>query len=246
MSSFANRSVLITGGTSGIGYATAERFLKNGANVFICSRSPERVDRALQSLSPLGNVKGLAADLTDEDQAKTLVNQVVADFGKLDILVNSAGLAQPGKIADISLKDFRQIVDANLTSTFLMCQLSWPHLKKTNGKIVNVSSLAGRFRSSFSGVHYTSAKAGVLGLTRQLALEFGPDGINVNALCPGPTKTEMLEPFLNKFGEDKVKDLNPLGRLMLAEDAAGPILFLCSEEARCITGSSLDVNCGIF
>ncbi|HAG92138.1 MAG TPA: hypothetical protein DCL41_09710 [Bdellovibrionales bacterium] len=243
---FKDKAVFITGGSSGIGLATAARFLNEGAKVFICSRNSQKINSALNSLKSLGPVSGFAADLSQADQVETAVQAMIKEFGQMDILVNSAGLTQAGKISDISLSDFHKILDANLTNTFLMCQAALPELRKTKGQIVNVASVAGRFRSAFSGVHYTSSKAAVIALTRQLAFEFGGDGIRVNVICPGPTETEMLSPFLKEFGKDHVKNQNPLKVLMQPEDAAGPILFLCSEDARCITGASLDVNCGIF
>lgn len=246
MKRFSQKSVIITGGSSGIGLAAAERFLKEGAQVSICSRSPERVQQAVDLLSHYGEVKGYAADLSKEAEVQSLIDNVISTFGKLDILVNSAGLAQSGKITELSLIDYQTIVDANLTHTFLMCQRAIEHLKKTRGRIVNVSSLAGRFRSSFSGAHYTASKAAIIGLTRHLALEFGEHGVHVNVVCPGPTKTEMLASALDKFGEETIKNQNPLKRLMQPEDVAGPILFLSSQDAIGITGASLDVNCGIF
>lgn len=163
---FSGKTVLITGGSSGIGYAAAEGYLRAGAQVYICSRNPEKVQQAISHLKKHGDVEGSSCDITQEDQVQKLFNLVAARFGKLDILVNSAGLTQPGGIDSISLADFRFILDSNLTSTFLICKYALPFLKQTQGKIVNVASVAGRFRSAFSGVHYTSAKAGVLGLTR--------------------------------------------------------------------------------
>jgi NAD(P)-dependent dehydrogenase (short-subunit alcohol dehydrogenase family) len=243
---FEDRVVFITGGSKGIGLAAAEGFLSEGARVVICSRSKKNVDRAVRALKRFGNrVQGEAGDLSIEPKVSDIVARVERRFGKLDILVNSAGISKPAKIEGISAKEWHYILDNNLTNCFLMCKYVLRHVKKRRyGKIINVSSIAGRFRSLMAGIHYTCAKAAVIALTKQLAAEAGPYGINVNAICPGQTKREMLKPYLMGGIERELKGRIPLGYVASAEQQANVILFLASEEASYMTGAVVDVNGG--
>jgi len=246
MKDFSGKIAMIIGGTSGIGLACAEQLLESGAIVFVCSRNEVKVNKAVNHLKKMGNVHGIVGDFSDESTVIESFKSVGKSEKKIDILINAAGVSAPGKISDISVKDFQNIVDCNLTYTFLTCKEGFKYMKTNGGKIVNVSSIAGRFRSQFSGVHYSSSKGAVLTLTKQLGAEFAPYGINVNAICPGPTKTEMLRPHIEEVGEKEIESSLPMGKLPTAKDQANAIIFLCSSKADFITGSWLDVNGGQF
>lgn len=223
--SFKDKVAVVTGAGSGIGKKTAEMFRQFGAKTVSVSK---------------GNY-----DVSDEEQVKKMVQETMARFGTIDILVNCAAVNQPGKIEDISLKDWEYVLKNNLTSQFLCCKYVVPIMKKKQyGKIVNISSIAGRFRSPSAGIHYVASKAAVIGFTRQLAYELSGYGVNVNAVCPGQTDTPMLRAMLKPGDEEKLKQAIPLGRIALPEEQANIILFLASDAAQYINGAIIDVNGG--
>lgn len=246
MSRFTGKVVFISGGSRGIGFAAAKGFLSEHAKVVICSRSGTNVENAVERLKEHGeNIYGEAGDLANEQTVIKMFKGIIERFGSIDIVVNSAGIAKPAKAEDITLDEWHYILDNNLTNCFLTCKHALTHMKeKKYGKIINISSIAGRFRSRLSGVHYTCAKAAVITLTRQLAAEAGGYGVNINAICPGQTRTEMLEPFLSGNTESVLKDLIPLGYVASPEQQAEVILFLASDQADYMTGAIVDVNGG--
>lgn len=243
---FENKIVFISGGSKGIGLAAAKGFLSEKAKVIICSRTKENIENAINELGEFGGeVYGEVGDLTNEHVVIGIFKKINKTFGGIDILVNSAGVSKAAKIEDISQKEWHYILDNNLTNCFFTCKHVLKYMKKKrNGKIVNVSSIAGRFRSKLAGVHYTCAKAAVIALTKQLANEVGRYNININTVCPGQTKTEMLLPFLDGDSENILKESIPLGYIALPEQQAAVIMFLASEQANYITGAIVDVNGG--
>ena len=245
-SRFKNKVILITGGSRGIGFAAAQLFLQEGGRVVICSRSQTNVRKALGRLKSFGKrIDGVAFDVSLEVEVESLMQFVKQKFGRLDVVVNAAGMSKPARFEKISVSDWHEMLDHNLTNTFLVCKRSLGLMKKQrSGKIVNVSSIAGRFRSKLAGVHYTCAKAALIALTRQLAAEVGPYHINVNVVCPSQTKTEMLKPFLTPAVEKKLKQSIPLGYIAEPKEQAEVILFLSSDEASYMTGAVVDVNGG--
>ena len=246
MLKFKDKIVFVSGGSKGIGFETAKRFLLEGAKVFICSRSKNDVDAAIDKLKFFGKkIYGETADLSLEDNVIAIFEYVNSRLGSIDILVNSAGVSKRGEIEDISLREWCYILDNNLTNCFLTCKHVIKDMKKKKyGKIVNVSSIAGRHHSKLAGVHYSCAKSAIITLTRQLAFEVGKYNINVNAICPSQTKTEMLEPFLLKNIESRLKKNIPLGYIALPQQQADVILFLASDQSSYMTGAVVDVNGG--
>ena len=199
---FKDKVAIITGGSSGIGRTVAESFLAEGASVVICSRTKKilKAARQLEDKYKKKQIVPFLGDVSQEKQAKSLVKEAISRFGKIDILVNSAGISEPGKVEKIDLARWNYIIRNNLTNCFLCCKHVLPYMKeKKYGKIINISSIAGRFRSNFAGAHYTSAKAAIIAFTRQLAYEVAGCNINVNVLCPSQTETEMLKKFYLKF-----------------------------------------------
>jgi NAD(P)-dependent dehydrogenase (short-subunit alcohol dehydrogenase family) len=246
MLKFKDKVVFISGGSKGIGFETAKRFLLEGAKVFICSRSKKDIDAAIGKLKSFGKkIYGEPADLSLEDNVLAVFEHVNNRLGSIDILVNSAGVSKRGEIEDISLQEWHYILNNNLTICFLTCKHVLKNMKnKKYGKIVNVSSIAGRHYSKLAGVHYSCAKSAIITLTRQLASEVGKYNINVNAICPSQTKTEMLKPFLVRNIESKLKANIPLGYIALPQQQADVILFLASDQSNYMTGAIVDVNGG--
>ena len=164
-----------------------------------------------------------------------------------DFLINSAAINYCKPSQDISIKEWEEVFSVNLTSLFVACQSVLPYMmSKNSGKIVNISSIAGRNKSLVSGLHYTSSKAAIIGLTRQLASEFAAFGININVVCPGQTKTEMLSSSMNKFQLQNLEKAIPQKRVATTIEQSNVILFLCSELASYINGAAIDVNGGMF
>jgi NAD(P)-dependent dehydrogenase (short-subunit alcohol dehydrogenase family) len=247
-----NKVAIVTGGSRGIGKAIAQRFAKEEANLCVTALDRNRLEMFVQGLREKHvNCIGVVANSTKEDEVRGMVRETVNTFGTVDILINNAGGGSPlVSIEDIGLEEWERIIRNNLTGTYVCCKAVIPHMKKQKGgKIVNVSSVAGRFFSQLSGPNYASAKAGIHGLTRQLARELGPFNIMVNAVAPGTTLTERVEKkWLSQTENDRDQILSriPLGHLAQPEDIAGPVLFLASNLSDYVTGVTLDVNGGFY
>ncbi len=184
------------------------------------------------------------ADIRGEDAIRNLFEKV-DERGYLDFVVNMAAINYYRSIEDIDADEWDDVLNVNLRAAFLTCRAAATRLKdRREGRIVNVSSIAGRHRSPVSGVHYVASKAGLIGMTRQLAFELGPFGVNVNVVCPSQTNTDM---FLGSLTEEQRKTLSgriPLRRIASVDEQVGPILFLCSDAAAYITGAVIDINGG--
>ena len=214
-----NKVVVIVGGSKGIGEGLYNAFIDRDCIVHSISRKN--------------------CDITAADQIDSYFDRL----GKVDILINNAAINYCKPIEEISLNEWNGVIDTNLTSYFYIIKKCIPKMSHY-GKIVNVSSIAGRSKSLVSGVHYTSSKAGLIGLTRQLAQELGPKGININCVCPSQTLTPMLK---RSMTDEQLSDLEsniPLRRVAQVSEVVKPILFLCSDDASYIHGACLDVNGG--
>jgi 3-oxoacyl-[acyl-carrier protein] reductase len=241
----------VTGGARGIGRAVAKVFVREGASVAINDLRPlNGVDFGVQETDK--SVLVMKGDVTNAGQVQEMTERIYKQFGRLDILVNNAGggLNGPFSIVDMTEDDWDRVVDLNLKAAFLCCRSVIPYMRKQGrGKIVNLSSVAGRSAALTVGPAYTGAKAGVLGLTRHLAKSEGAYGIRVNSVSPGSILTELLqERFLSYPKEEQEKRLSatPLKRFGKPEEVAAAVLFLASEEASFITGANIDVNGGRF
>jgi len=240
---FAGRVVLITGAGRGLGRATAERFLERGAQVAVNVRATERAETLAFELGR--NSHPAPGDIRSAAAVRALVADIIQRFGRLDILVNNAAIASATRIEQLTEDEWRATIDTNLTAAFFCIQAVVPAMKsQSHGRIINVSSLAGRSVSTLGGADYTASKAGMLGLTRAAAKELGAHGITVNAVCPGLFDTELTHANATQERLDTVSQNSPIARLGKPEEVADLICFLASESAGYITGASFDINGG--
>ncbi len=242
---------MVTGAGQGMGLAIAKALFHEGARVMLLDVNEQAVAAAAKDVDPSGaRAVGRRGDVTNRDEVQALVKDLKALWGSVDILVNNAGgaLHTPHVLEEIQEKDWNLVVDVNLKGAFFCCQAVIPEMaRQGKGAIINMSALAGHWRASLAGVQYAAAKAGVEGLTRQLAYDWGKAGVRVNAVSPTVTLTgDRIQGLWDAKGEEekrKVLSGIPLGRLGTMEDVASAIVFLASDEAGFITGITLDV-CG--
>ncbi|MFK3775724.1 SDR family NAD(P)-dependent oxidoreductase [Pseudomonas sp. NPDC089406] len=239
---------IVTGAASarGIGRATAQAFAAQGAKVAILDLDLSAARAAASDLGA-GHL-GLAANVADEAQVRDAVAQVLAHYGRIDVLVNNAGITQPVKTLEITRKDYDRILDVNLRGTLLMSQAVIPGMRaQRSGSIICMSSVsAQRGGGIFGGPHYSAAKAAVLGLGKAMARELGPDNVRVNAITPGLIHTDITGGLMHDERRHAIIDGIPLGRLGEARDVANAALFLASDLSSYLTGITLDVNGGML
>jgi NAD(P)-dependent dehydrogenase (short-subunit alcohol dehydrogenase family) len=252
---FTDQVVVVTGGAGGLGQAIAASFAEEGARVAIFDTNAEAIARVLAELQLTGGpdtFMGAVVDVRDRDSVQAGVASVASSLGGIDVLIAAAGgsLGTPRDMDDIEPEHLDLVIDVNIKGTFNCAQAVVPHMKlRGGGAIVNFSSIGGRSTSPVTGIPYAAAKAGVLGLTRRLAREVGPDRIRVNAVAPGLFLTGRLQGMFDEMAEkdrNEVLDAIPLHRMPELRECVDPVLFLASEEASYITGAVLDVNGGRF
>jgi len=237
---------LVTGGSRGIGAATVLRLAQMGYDVAFTYRiEAEKAHALRKNVEELGRrALPIQLDLQDLSRIKAVVDKVAEKLGAPLILVNNAGYVQRVAPEELSLEDWERMIRVSLTAPFLFIQATVPYMKRAKfGRIVNVSSLRA-LTGSPHGVHYSAAKAGLLGLTKSYALALAPFGITVNAVCPGFVNTDINREQLEKHGAEILRQI-PLGRVAEPAEVAALIAFLCSEEAGYITGATFSINGGL-
>jgi NAD(P)-dependent dehydrogenase (short-subunit alcohol dehydrogenase family) len=241
------RSAIITGGSKGLGLAMAAGLASAGASVMLVNRNASEGAQAANELSSIYKTKAISfgANITDKEQTEAMADLAVKSFGKIDILINSAGINIRGPIDELSLNDFTSVMDVNVTGTWLATRAIVPHMKKNgSGKIINLASTLGLVGLS-NRTPYASSKGAVVQMTRALALELAPFNINVNAICPGPFLTEMNIPISDSEEAKKfVVGATALGRWAKLEEIQGAAIFLSSDAASYMVGSMLTVDGG--
>ena len=244
---------LITGGGTGIGAAIVKRFVTEGAKVCLTGRRKEMLDEVARSL-PSGAVTTCSGDVSKDDDVERMVKTTVSFGGRIDVLVNNAGIASQVPVADLSREEWQKVFDVNLTGPFLLMKASIPHMiKGGGGSIINIASVGGlRCLSGFPA--YCSSKAGLIMLTQQAALDYGRNNIRCNAICPGGIKTEMTEKEFGQLGKALGMDTDsffamiskvlPLQRFGQPPEIGGVCTFLASDDSSFMTGAALVVDAG--
>ena len=244
---------LITGGGTGIGAAIAERFVAEGARICITGRRQEPLDKVARAL-PSGKVVTCSGDTSKDEDVARMVTTTIAFGGKIDVLVNNAGISANGPVGEADRAMWRKVIEVNLTGPFLLMQEAIPHMMKNGGgSIINIASLAG-LRCLPEYPAYCTSKAGLIMLTQQAALDYGPHKIRCNAVCPGAVRTSMMEDEFGKFGKMVGLDMEsyfalisqalPLRRFAQPDEIGGVCVFLASDDSSFMTGAALVVDAG--
>ncbi len=247
------KTALISGGGTGIGAAIAERFVAEGAKVCITGRRPEKLERRLAAF-PRGSAIACPGDVSIHEDVRRIVATTVAFGGGIDILVNNAAYDVMGSIIELDPDDWRRVLEVNLTGPFLLMKETLPHMiKNGRGSIINISSIGG-IRCMPACAGYGTTKAGLILLTQQAALDYGPAGVRCNVVCPGGTRTEMLEEAVSGMAKDMGTEMEclmdqfcshvPLRRVSRPDEMAGVCTFLASEDSSFMTGAVLVVDGG--
>jgi len=238
-------TAVVTGGTRGIGYGIAQRFIELGARVVITSRHADDCSRVATELSASGrDVLGIAADVSDPEACKSLISQVKDAYGRMDILVNNAGITRDNIVMFMQEDQWDAVMAVNLKSVYNMSKaILRPMLKQRGGRIINITSVVGEMGNA-GQANYAASKAGVIGFTKSLAREIASRGITVNAVAPGYIATEMTE-TIQDSAKEKLQSQIPLGRIGSPADVSGIVAFLASEQAAYITGQVFNVDGGL-
>ncbi|KOO51180.1 3-oxoacyl-ACP reductase FabG [Viridibacillus arvi] len=235
---------IVTGGANGIGYATVTRFLEEGASVVIADYAKEAGEEAVKMLDP-ERVLFIEVDVSDRESVKAMVQKTVDQFGRIDILINNAGITRDAMLTKMTETDFQEVLNVNLNGVFHCTQEVALHMVENQyGKIINTTSVSGVY-GNVGQTNYAAAKAGIIGMTKSWAKELGRKGINVNAVAPGFTLTEMVKKMPKEIIE-KMTATIPLQRMGKPEDIANAYLFLASEEASYVHGHVLHVDGAIM
>ena len=243
--SIKDKVVVVTGGTRGIGFATVKSFLENGAKVVLCGSRQETVDKALSEIDSNLPVMGFAPNLLDMNEIRDMVDKVIAKFGRIDVLINNAGISDSKPLFTQEDTDFAKVMDINVQAVFNVTRVVAEIMKNHNyGVILNTSSVVSLYGQK-SGVGYPTSKYAINGFTKSLARELGPNGIRVNAVAPGIIATDMVA-ALDQSMIEKMAQTIPSKRLGKAEDIANAFLFLASDMASYINGAVLSVDGGII
>jgi NAD(P)-dependent dehydrogenase (short-subunit alcohol dehydrogenase family) len=257
MRRFEKKVVLITGAANGIGKACAERFAKEGAFIACLDVTDQINEAAAQECRDLGTEAiALHCDVTNKEEIQHVIDTVMKKWGRIDVLVGSAGIYTGAPLAEVALKTWQRTIDINLTGVFLTCQAVVPiMMAQKSGSIINISSMAGK-TSWPASAEYSASKSGVIGLTRSVAMELAPFGATANAVCPGNTLTDMVRSVAGKVGEMDGKTGEewlqmrandcPMKRLAEPWEMAGVVAFLASEDSRYLTGQAIEVDGGLI
>jgi len=243
-----DRVAVISGAATenGIGLATAKLFAEHGATVALLDLGRQNPD---QFASTIGKAhKGYVCNVTKKEECESVARQIVENFGHVDILINNAGITQPIRIMDVKPENYDAVLDVSLRGMLYLSQAFIPHMiSQGKGSIASTSSVSALTGGGFfGGPHYSAAKAGMLGLTKDMARELAPKGIRVNAVAPGMVDTDIRGDFMSQETFNKILSTIPLGRIASPREIASVFLFLASDLSSFVTGATIDVNGGMF
>ena len=243
---FDGRSIIVTGAGQGIGKAIATRFARDGGSVLVADVNGDQVRDVAAALTADGlHAVACSVNVTDAIQVRAMVDTAIREFGGVDVLVNNAGILRSTKIVAITPDEWDLVMAVNVKGVFLCSQAVHDSMvARGGGRIVHMASLAGRATSTLGGAHYTTSKAAVLGLMRHMAREWARDGITSNAVSPGMVDTPMARGGTDDARMKQIVSGIPLGRLAEPDEIANLVCFLASDEARYITGASVDIHGG--
>jgi NAD(P)-dependent dehydrogenase (short-subunit alcohol dehydrogenase family) len=243
---FEDKVALVTGAAQGIGFGVAMAFAKEGATVAINDVSGKNLPSALGEVRKYSKESNsYQADVTDSKEIERMVDQVIKDFQRIDILVNNAGIALPTPFLEISENEWDKVMSVNLKGAFIVSKAVIPHmLARSQGKIVMMASLSGKTGGVATGMHYSVSKGGLIVMARQLAREFGPLGINVNAVAPSFAETDLLKDLKLEDKKEELAKMNVIPRLATPDDIANAVLFLAAQSSSFITGETINVAGG--
>ena len=241
------RIAIVTGAARGIGFAAAEKLAENGASVVLGDLNEPLVQEATGRLKAMGyEALAVRMDVGRNDSIREAIAAAVKAFGGIDIVVNNAGILSALSIEEMTREEWDKVLNVNLGGTFFVIQAALPFLKKSqNPRIINISSLTGRNGGFEGSMCYAASKGGVISITRGMARRLAPFNITVNAVCPGPTETEILKGYTPEV-QERQRNVSLLRRLGQPEEIAAAICYLASTEAAFVTGAMLDVNGGAY
>ena len=243
MKNLKNKNIIVTGATGGIGNSIIEKLNEIGANILASGTKIEKLEEIKKKFN---NVKIINFDISQSDKVESFIENASKELGgNLDCIVNNAGITQDNLAIRMNLDEWKRVIDINLTSTFLMCKFAIKKmLKSKKGKIINITSIVGH-TGNLGQSNYTASKAGIIAMSKSLALEYAKKNININCISPGFIKTAMTEKIDEKFRQIIVSKI-PSARLGEPEDIANAVLFLASDQSDYINGETLHVNGGMY
>ena len=243
MTDLKGKNIIVTGASGGIGYSIIEKLNKVGANILASGTKIEKLDELKNKFE---NIKTLRFDISQSDKIEAFIENATKELGgNLDCIVNNAGIAQDNLAIRMSLEEWQKVININLTSTFLMSKSAIKKmLRNKSGRIVNITSIVGH-TGNLGQANYTASKAGIIAMSKSLAIEYAKKNININCISPGFIKTSMTDKLDDKFKEAIVSKI-PSARLGHPDDIANAVLFLCSNQSSYINGETLHVNGGMY
>ena len=243
MNDLKNKNIIVTGATGGIGNSIVKKLNEFGVNILA---SGSKIEKLEELKNKFKNVKILRFDISESDKVENFIEDASKELGgKIDCIVNNAGLTQDNLAIRMSLDEWKNVIEINLTSTFLMCKFAIKKmLKNKKGKIINITSVVGH-TGNLGQANYTASKAGIIAMSKSLAIEYAKKNININCISPGFIKTAMTDKIDEKF-KDIIISKIPSGRLGEPEDIANAVLFLASSHSEYINGETLHINGGMY